>query len=141
MAKNHQTGVIIGFDSLGWYNGQALEKPDSRKEALNRLRALSDNTHKFYTGIHLINIDNNKTLTKVIETTVIMRKISDYEINKYLDEDPNYKTYAPGFDPQGHYSSTFVKEIKGSYNSLLRGIPLETIIEMLQETGYDISKN
>jgi len=139
VAKNHSEGIIIGFDSVGWFNGQVLEKPASRQESCDRLKMLSGHSHEFYTGIHIINLDNGKVISEVVKTEIEMREITEAEVNKYLDQDPYYNTYAIGFDPLGHYGSTFPKSIKGSYNNYLRGIPLEKIVEMLREVGYTIS--
>lgn len=136
VAKNHSDAIIIGMDSVTYFNGRILEKPKSREEDFQRLKALSGKKHQFYTGIYMINTGTKKTLSKVIMTNVSMRKLLDEEIKRYLNEDPNFNTYALGYDPVKHYSASFVKEIKGSYYNLLGGIPLETIIEMLREIGY-----
>ncbi len=136
VAKNHPDAIVIGLDSVGYFNGQILEKPKSREEAFQRLKSLSDNSYQFYTGIYMVNTASNKNISKIVKTEVFMKSISDSEINKYLDEDPNYNTYAEGYDPLRHSSSAFSKGIEGSYNNLLRGIPLEVIIEMLSEAGY-----
>ncbi|MFA4998533.1 MAG: Maf family nucleotide pyrophosphatase [Candidatus Paceibacterota bacterium] len=133
VAKNHSEATVIGMDSVGYFNGKILEKPRSKEEAFERLKSLSDNNHQFYTGIHVINTASNKTVSKIIKTEVFMRKLSDIEINKYLEEDPNYSTYALGYDPLRHSSSSFIERIEGSYNNLLRGIPLEVIPGMLSE--------
>ncbi len=101
-AANYKEGMVIGFDSVGWFEGEILEKPKDREEAFQRLKKLSGNIHKFYTGIHLINISENKTLSSVAETEIKLRELSDAEINKYLDQDPNFMTYAIGFDPLCH---------------------------------------
>ena len=137
VAENHSKAVIIGFDSVGYFNGQILEKPKLREESFQRLKDLSGGNHKFYTGIHMINITTGQTLAKVVETEVFLRELSEQEINRYLDEDPDFNTYALGYDPYKHYSSTFIKSIKGSYYNLLQGLPLETIVEMLAEIGYE----
>lgn len=136
VAKNYNSGIIIGFDSVGWYNGQVLEKPKSREEAFQRLKSLSGNTFQFYTGIYMKNLKSGKEISKVVITNVKMRNLTDFEINKYLEQDSRFNTYALGFDPLEHYSSTFARKIDGSYNNLTRGIPLETIVEMLPEVGY-----
>jgi septum formation protein len=136
VAKKHKEGIVIGFDSVGYFNNSVLEKPKSREEASQRLKALSGNSYQFFTGIHIINISDGKTLSKAVRTDVSMRKFSDREIKWYLDQDPGYNTYAHGFDPVGNYSSTFIREIAGSYNNILRGIPLEVIVEMLFEAGF-----
>ncbi len=141
VAQNHSQGIVIGFDSVGWFQGKILEKPNSKKEAFQRLKSLSGKKHQFYTGIYMINLATRRRLTRVVKTDIWMRKLSDAEINKYLNQDPNYKTYALGYDPLGHYSSSFVRRIKGSYNNLLRGIPLEVVVEMLKDLGYKFSFN
>ncbi|MGM0482868.1 MAG: Maf family protein [Patescibacteria group bacterium] len=138
VSKNHNSGIIIGFDSVGWYNGQVLEKPKSREETFQRLKSLSGNTHQFYTGIYMKNLQSRKEISKVAITNVEMRNLNDSEINKYLEQDSKFNTYALGYDPLGHYSSTFVRKINGSYNNLIRGIPLETIVEMLSEVKYKL---
>lgn len=138
VAKKYKEGIVIGFDSVGWFQGEILEKPKDREESFQRLKKLSGNIHKFYTGIHMINISENKVLSSVAETEIKLRDLSDAEVNKYLDQDPRFMTYAIGFDPLCHYSSSFTESIKGSYNNYLRGIPLETIVELLKEIGYNI---
>ncbi len=136
VAKNYTDAIVIGMDSVAFFNGRILEKPKSREEESQRLKTLSGNGHQFYTGIYMINAASNKTLSKVVKTEVFMRKLFEEEINKYLDEDPNFNTYALGYDPVKHISASFVKEIKGSYYNLLGGIPIEVIVEMLREIGY-----
>lgn len=138
VAKKHSKGIIIGFDSIGWLNGLILEKPKSKEQAFKRLKSLSGKKHQFITGIYMINISTGQTLSKVIKTNVFMRKLKELEIKKYLDQDPDFNTYALGYDPLGHYSSSFVEKIEGSYNNLTRGIPLETIVEMFSVLGYKL---
>lgn len=136
VAKNHQDSIVIGMDSVGFFDGHVLEKPKSREEAFQRLTSLSGNNHQFYTGIFMINTASQKEVSRVVKTEVFVRELSGAEINKYLDEDPHFNTYALGYDPLEHSSSTFVERIEGSYNNLTRGIPLEEVVKMLNEIGY-----
>lgn len=133
VAKKHNDGIIIGFDSVGYFQDEILEKPQSRSDAFTRLKKMSGQKHTFVTGIVMRNLQTKNELSNVVTTEVALRSFGEDEIKKYLDQDPYYNTYALGYDPLGHYSSTFVKEIKGSYNNLLRGIPLETIVKMINE--------
>jgi|TARA_B100001964_G_scaffold168823_1_gene185566 septum formation protein len=132
VAKNHSEGIVIGFDSIGWFNNEILEKPSSKEEAFNRLKLLSGNNHRFYTGIFMIDTATGKSISRVIKTELFMRELTEPEINKYLEQDPNFNIYALGYDPLSYYSSTFVKKIEGSYNNFTRGIPLEVMVEMLK---------
>jgi septum formation protein len=136
VAKNHSSGIVLGFDSVGWFQGRILEKPKSKEEGFARLKTLSGQEHEFYTGVYLINTAKQKTAARVVKTQISMRELNDSEIEKYLEQDPNFNTYALGYDPLGHYSSTFARQIEGSYNNFLRGIPLEIIPEMLSLVGY-----
>jgi len=136
VANNHPDAIVIGMDSVTYFNGQILEKPKSKEEDFQRLKALSGNNHQFYTGLYMVNTATNKTISRVVKTEVFMRNLSEGEINKYLEEDPNFNTYALGYDPVKHISASFVQRIEGSYYNLLGGIPLELIVEMLREIGY-----
>jgi len=136
VAKNHQDSIVIGMDSVAYFAGKILEKPKSKEEESQRLKELSGEEHQFYTGVYIINTVSGKTLSRVAVTKVFMRNLSDGEINKYLDEDPNFNTYALGYDPVKHISASFIQRIEGSYYNLLAGIPVEAIIEMLREIGY-----
>ncbi|MFW6282763.1 MAG: Maf family protein [Minisyncoccales bacterium] len=135
VSKNHKEGIIIGMDSIGYFNEKILEKPKSYHEALNRLQDLSGKTYSFFTGVHLINKNNDKTLNKTIETKVQMRELKEDEIRNYLDNDKEerYKTYAQGYDPINGISSSFISEIIGSPLNILKGIPLPQIIDMIKE--------
>lgn len=133
IAKNHQDGIIIGFDSVGFFEGQILEKPKSRDEAFERLKKLSGKKFQFYTGIHFINKTKDETTTDSSITNIWMRELSEKEINKYLDSDDRITTFALGFDPEAHYSATFAEKVEGSYNNLLHGIPLEVMVKHLKK--------
>lgn len=131
--KKVTKGIVIGFDSIGWFQNEILEKPKSKKEATRRLSAMSGGEFQFFTGICVIDLASGKKYRHVASTRAYMRKLSIVEIERYLDEDPNFSTYALGFDPLGHKSVAFISRIEGSYNNILRGIPLELICEMLKE--------
>jgi len=138
VSEKYPGDLVIGCDSVGSYKNKILEKPKSKKEEFDRLKILSGNEFKFYTGVCIIRKQSGKVLERVVETKIRMRKISDTEIKKYLEQDPNYKTYAMGFDPFKHYSSTFIKRIMGSHNNFLVGFPLEEVMEMLFDSGYKL---
>lgn len=138
VAKNHSDAIVIGMDSVGYFNGKILEKPKSKEEAFERLKNLSGKNHEFYTGIFIINTSTKATVQKVIKSEIFMRELSDLEINRYLEQDSYYNTYALGYDPLKNISSSFIIKLVGSYNNVLRGIPLEILPEMLSEVGYNL---
>jgi len=136
VAKRYSKGIVIGFDSVGFYKGTILEKPKSREEAFERLKSMAGNQHQFFTGIYMIDLESGKKICRCVETSVFMRSFRDSEIEKYLDQDEGFAACACGYNPLEFYSSTFVERIEGSYNNMTRGIPLETVMQMLDEIGY-----
>jgi septum formation protein len=138
VAKNHSDAIMIGMDSVGCFNGKIFEKPKSRQEAFERLKSLSGGKFEFYTGIYMINTSTRATTSKIVKSELFTRELSEREINQYLEQDPHYNTYALGFDALANISSSFIKKLVGSYNNVLRGMPLEVIPDMLSEVGYKL---
>ena len=137
IAPNYANAIIMGFDSVGFLGNTILEKPKSKQEAFEKLRSLSGKDHQYYTGIHMINTANEQELSRVVKTDISMRELNDSEIEKYLNEDEGYKNLALGYNTLKHTSLSFIKRIEGSYHNILWGLPLETIVEMLPEIGYE----
>lgn len=136
VAKNYPDTIVIGMDSVGYFNEKILEKPKSKEEAFERLRSLSRQCYDFYTGVYMINTAIKKEVAKVVKTEISMRNLSEAEIKTYLEEDSYFDKYAHGYDIKNKKSSSFVSKINGSFNNALMGIPLEVIPEMLLEVGY-----
>lgn len=133
VAQRHQEGIILGFDSIGYFNGKILEKQKNFEDTKKRLKMLSGKNHWTFTGICAINVKTGKIIQKVVSTKVTMRKLTDKEINEYVNSDKNILKYCLGYDPELSVSSSFALKITGSYNNLLNGMPIEVIPEILQK--------
>jgi predicted house-cleaning NTP pyrophosphatase (Maf/HAM1 superfamily) len=95
---------------------------------------MSGKTFSFYSGIYMINIHTGNVLSRCVKTDSTMRNYSDNEIDIYLNNcNDKYKTHAHGFDPSNSYSMTFIDTIVGNPLNVMMGIPLSTIMVMLQE--------
>ena len=137
VAKNYKDAIVIGFDSVGFFNGKILEKPKSEKEAFKRLKLLSGKKHYHYTGIHIINTAKGKRISRVDKVSVFMRAFSDKEIKRYLKTDPAFNTFALGYNVQKCISASFIRKIEGNHLNLL-GIPLSVLMQMLNKIGYKL---
>jgi septum formation protein len=137
VARNHQQGIIFGFDSVGFFNGTILEKPRDKEEAFQRLVELSGKAYDYFSGIHMIQLPDREPISRLVKTRIQMRKLSSSEIEKYLDQDSTFTTRAVGFDPLKAYSSSFITRLEGSYHNVITGIPLEAMAEMLIQAGFN----
>ncbi|HII38881.1 TPA: hypothetical protein HA318_02670 [Candidatus Micrarchaeota archaeon] len=81
VAKKRSLDLVVGFDSVGCFEGRILEKPPSSQEAFERLKALSGKSFDFYTGVHLIDSGAGNAVSKLAQTRIQMRVLQDEEIN------------------------------------------------------------
>ena len=123
--KNRNKYIILASDTIVVINGQVLNKPQDYKEAYEMLSLLSNNTHEVYTGICLINTQTMKTITDYEVTEVTFRKLSDIEIDDYIQTgSPMDKAGAYGI--QEDLGAVFVSRINGDYYNVVR-LPLQKL--------------
>lgn len=128
--------IIIAADTIIYFNNKKYEKPKSREEAYNNIKELSGNKNIAYTGITIIDLYKNKTITFCSKVDVYFKDILDEEIEWYVNnEEKIFKCC--GYVPLGK-ASMFIDRIDGDYNTLL-GISPSVIFEKLKELGYSIN--
>ena len=120
--------IILGIDTVVYVNGKIIEKPKSINEVKNNLLLASNNTVSVISGIALINQIEEVTLSTYQETKVSFNKIDEYDIDYYIDNEPD-TMYASGFIVET-IASNFIKKIDGSFYNIL-GVPVEKIYECL----------
>lgn len=119
---------VLGADTIVAAEGTILGKPRNEKEAAAMLKQLSGRRHSVFTGVALVKDD--EIHTKVVETKVWFRRLSDEEIKAYIATgEPKDKAGAYGI--QGKAAS-FVDKINGSYTNVV-GLPLAQVCKMLQK--------
>ncbi|MCM1178825.1 MAG: Maf family protein [Clostridium sp.] len=123
--------MVIGADTVVYYDGEVLLKPADEQEAFDMLKMLSDRTHQVYTGIAIILKSNGEKQTYLLheKTDVTFYPISDYELKKYIATgDPLDKAGAYGI--QGPFA-VHIKEIHGDYNNVV-GLPIARLYQALR---------
>jgi len=88
--------VVLTADTIVVINGQILNKPADRKEAIKMLSTLSGKTHQVYTGVCISSVEKRKLFRE--ETGVTFRHLNQQEIEYYVD---NFKP----FDKAGSYGA------------------------------------
>ena len=128
VAREHD-GIILAADTVVALDGEILGKPKDAEDARRMLRALSDKEHWVYTGFTVC--DGINSITEVSGTKVVMRHITDDEIDAYVASNhPLDKAGAYGI--QGA-AGMFVSKIDGDYYTVV-GLPLCRVSEILRDT-------
>jgi septum formation protein len=128
VAKNNQ-GIIISADTFIVLKNKVLGKPKNEEDAIKMLKMLSGKKHVVYTGIALIDTENNHIKQGVEKTSIHFRKLTDAEIIKYV------KTKEP-LDKAGSYAiqgkgMILISKINGCYTNVI-GLPVNLLKKLLE---------
>lgn len=134
ITKTHDNYYILASDTVVALGRRILGKASDRDEARKYLTLLSGRRHRVYTGISLIT-PGNKQISRVIATTVIFKRLSEADLDRYLSHD-EWLGKAGAYAIQGQ-AARFIKAINGSYSNVV-GLPLFETANMLQGNGYDL---
>lgn len=128
VAKRVKRGLVLGFDTVVYYDGEVLEKPRSLKEAFIMLKDLSGNTHTVYSGIAMVVVPEGRVIAKVATTKVTFRPLSNREIKSYIESgEPMDKAGAYGIQGAG---GAFVEKVNGCFFNVV-GLPVKHLMELL----------
>lgn len=133
--KIREESVIIGCDTVVFFENKVLGKPRNRNEAFAMLKVLSGNTHQVYSGVAIYDSRKDSTLEIAVKTDVKFSSITEAEIEKYIDSgEPMDKAGAYGIQGLG---GVFVEEIHGCYYNVV-GLPINKLNFMLQGIGVNL---
>ncbi len=123
---------VLAADTVVGVGRRILPKTESRDQAETCLRLMSGRGHRVYTGLCVIAPDGRQ-LSKVSETRVKMKRLSDGELSRYLDGG-EWKGKAGGYAIQGS-AEQFIISIIGSYSGVV-GLPLYETLTALTGLGF-----
>ncbi|SHI49405.1 septum formation protein [Clostridium cavendishii DSM 21758] len=128
--KLQEPSLIIAADTIVVLNGEVLGKPKTEEDAFFMLSKLSGKTHEVYSGVTVINTQNNKIISDAVCTKVKFSILEESQIEEYIKtSEPMDKAGAYGIQGLG---AVFVEEIKGCYYNVV-GLPLNRLNKMLSQ--------
>ncbi|MDR1773974.1 MAG: Maf family protein [Clostridioides sp.] len=138
VAKKNNNDLVISADTIVVLNDKILGKPLNRLEAFEMISSLSNKKHKVITGFSLINLSNNKIINDFVVTEVKFKKLTDKNINDYLDTG-EYVDKAGAYGIQG-YGALLVESIEGDFFNIV-GFPISKVSDLLRsEFHIDLLK-
>lgn len=130
-----EKAIIISADTIIDCNGKKYEKPKTKEEAFNNLKELSGKMNIAYTGITIMDLYKNKTISFSSKVDIYFKNITDEEIKWYVENEKKIFKVC-GYVPLGK-ASIFIDKIDGDYNTLM-GISPSILFEKLKGLGYSI---
>lgn len=136
VSVQHDSLPSLGADTIVVLNGQILEKPSDRDDALNMLKLIQGEHHSVLTGVC---ISDGRTERSVLATAeVVFRKATTRELEQYwASGEPIDKAGAYGIQGLG---AIFITGICGQ-PSTVAGLPLVETNQLLCDFGVDVWKH
>lgn len=131
LQKKHPNPLIIAADTIVHLNGKILGKPTHRKEAIDMLSQLANNTHDVVTGVCLMNETQQHSFS--VLTKVHFLPLSNEQIIYYVDQ---YQPYdkAGSYGVQEWIGLVAIKGIEGCYFNVM-GLPVSALYQAVEQFG------
>lgn len=124
--------LVLGCDSVLELDGQALGKPRSSQEAVERWRAMRGRSGVLHTG-HCLRAGSTE-LSTIVSTTVHFAEPTDAEVAAYVARgEPLHVAGAFTVDGLG---GAFVRGIEGDPHNVV-GVSVPVLRELVRALGYE----
>lgn len=131
--------IVIGADTIVALDGQILGKPMDEQHAFEMLKNLQGRGHEVYTGVAILDFDENgnrQTICHVEKTAVFIHEMEDTEIRAYIATgEPMDK--AGAYAIQGCFGA-YVDRIEGDYYTVV-GLPLSYVYRQIKRLTTNIT--
>ena len=125
--KHFPVHPILAADTCVMLNGQVIDKAHSDNDVRQSLQILSGQEHEVRT--HIVLITPKCTLERSSINKLLMRKLSDAEIEHYVNSTEGIAK-AGGYAIQG-LGAMLIERLEGSFTGVV-GLPLSETWELLQ---------
>jgi len=130
VARRFPDRVVLAADTLVVLDGDIIGKPRDPEDARRILRRLRGTRHSVLTAV-VVRFGEAEEVG-VEETAVVMRAVSDEEIDAYVATGEALgKAGAYAVQERG---DRFIERLEGSYTNVV-GLPMELVAEMLRKVG------
>jgi septum formation protein len=127
--------IVLGCDSILWFNGQIQGKPPNAHTAIERWQQMRGASGAIYTGHATIDLQQQRTIVRCGVTKVYFAQVTDRQIAAYVATGEPLKC-AGGFALEG-VGGLFVEKIEGCHTNVI-GLSLPLVRSMFAELGYDV---
>ena len=127
--------LVLGADSVISLNGELINKPKSREEALDILKRLNNSMHYLISSV-CISKNGAMIWNHTDSSELKMKDHTDEALSKYLKEIKTETLLAYGVYQVEAQGLKLFEQIKGDKNSIM-GLPIKDIINYIREYKND----
>ena len=136
VAQRYPDALVIGSDQVAASGSERFGKPGRRENASAQLRQMRGSEVVFHTGLCLLNSATGRAQVRCIDTRVGFRKLSDAEIESYLDKEDALN--CAGSAKSEGLGISLLTYLRGDDPNALVGLPLIALCDMLRAEGLHL---
>tara|TARA_B100000780_G_C21118713_1_gene452922 strand:+ start:1457 stop:2038 length:582 start_codon:yes stop_codon:yes gene_type:complete len=125
--------MVLGADSVVSLNGELINKPRTRKEALNILKKLNGSLHYLITSV-CISKNGAMIWNFTDQSELKMKKHSDIALNNYLKKVKTDTLLSYGVYQIESGGLELFESVKGDRDSIM-GLPIKQIIDYIEASS------
>jgi septum formation protein len=127
-AKSVADGLILTADTVGWFRGEVIGKPDDADDARRIIRSLAGQVHELWTGCTLWKRPEDWQLSWQEVSECVVKRFSDSELEAYIATN-RWVGCSGAYSIDGP-DDPYVRVVKGSVSNVI-GLPMESLELML----------
>lgn len=129
VALQEPNALIIGCDQVAVLDGLQLGKPMNHANASKQLQTMRGREVVFHSALCLYNAKTQTMQATVVPYTVQFRKLSDTQIESYLNKEQPY--HCAGSAKSEGLGIAIIEKMHGDDPNALIGLPLIALVNML----------
>jgi septum formation protein len=138
LAWDYSHHLIIGGDQVATRDGEIVGKPLTHAAATQQLSLASGKELTFYTGVCVLDSQTDVVRSHVVPCRVKFRELSAVQIQNYLAREKPYD--CAGSFKHENLGITLFEAITADDPTVLTGLPLITLVTLLNSFGVDVLK-
>lgn len=130
ISNSEPDSFIIGSDQVASFKGNILGKPMNYADAFNTIKKFSKEDVIFFTGIALINKNENLQYHHIDITTISFKDFNDQMLKNYLDSEENLNTTA-GVKMESRLFRKLIYKVQTEDEEAIIGLPIQWLLNTL----------
>lgn len=129
IAPTIDDGLILAADTVGWFQGEVIGKPDDEADARRILRTLGGKVHELWTGVVLWKRPEDWQIAWQEVSDCRVRDFSEVDLDAYIATG-RWVGCSGGYAIEGP-DDPYVQVVRGSLTNVI-GLPMESLESMFR---------
>jgi len=132
VARKFDNALVLTADTVGWFNGEVIGKPDDEADARRIIRSLGGTIHELWTGVTLWKRPEDWQFSWQEVSKCRVKRFTDAELDAYIATN-RWVGCSGAYSIDGP-DDPYVRVVEGSVSNVI-GLPMESLERMLMQAA------